>query len=387
MTTATLAAPTVVDVLNQKKRFAETLVSRDAARTAMDKVMSAPKAARAGLMSLLRTFKLDALAGVALDTLKSAYGFVAGKATWLWQFATAAFGWKVPLVYAVTDERARGYIKSAVAGGYLITYGVLGRVADVVERVPFIGKPTVRIASVPFGWLNTGFAIAVSAVEKTVGKVKDHWATELAHDVSGLLLVRQAINTFVPARFRLLVTLAYLFRPAKSVYAKVKADPAAAEVVEQVERVRGTAKAAAAAAQDVIIDRVLDGPRGDIKTTQPGTETMDIIVLATGKRHTVTVDIDTRGDKRIFWDGVYYDVVDLGQASTDPIAPLPIDPATRAMRLDQARADIEAKAAASLEAMVPATPATPPAQTSRAVARALGPQGKKRTPAKAGSRR
>lgn len=377
MTTATLAATTTVDALNNKKRFAQVLDARETARTLGDKVIAAPKAARDGLMRVLRTLHVDAAAEAAFGLLKRAYGAAASALARGWRIATAVFGWKVPLLYALTDDDARGWLGKALGWTYLATCAVVYKTGSLVSKIPFIGKPVVRGLSYPVLFADKMVNLAFENGAKLVDRYKDSFPVKAVHAFTGGVMVGRLIRAVVPARFRWIAWVAVLLRPTRAAVEAVRKDPAAGEIGEQLDRVVGTAKAAAAAATDVIVDRALDGPKGDMKITQPGTESMDIIDLKTGKRHTVVVDIDSRGQKWITWDGVTYEAHDLPDGV---IAPLPIDPATKAMQLDAQRRETEERAAASLAAMAPATPATP--AQSRPVARAMAAS----TPRKAGSR-
>lgn len=400
MTTATLAATTPVDVLDNKKGFARVLDARDSARTMGDKVLAAPKAAREGLMSVLRALHVDAAAEAAFGLAKRAYGTVAGALARGWRFGTAIFGWKAPLLYALTDDDARGWIGKALGWTYLATCAAIYKTARVVSKVPFVGKPVVHVLSYPVLFVDKMVNLAFEHGSKLVNRYSDSLPVKIVHTWTAGVMLGRMIKAIVPARFRWIAWVAVMLRPTKNAYQSVRNDPAAEEIVEQVDRVVATGKAAAAAAQDVIVDRVLDGPRitppqpkqTEVHSTQPAAETVDIIEVATGKRTTISVEVDSRGDKRVFWDGVYYDLPDLGQADTDPIRPLPIDPAVKAMRLDTERQAREAAAAAKVEAMAPASAATPAPEptpepaVSRPVGRALGTTGPRKAKAKAGRR-
>jgi hypothetical protein len=380
VTTATLAATTTVDALNHKKRFAQVLDARDTARTLGDKVLAAPKAARDGLMSVLRALHVDTAAQAAFGLIKRVYSTAASTLARGWRLGTSVFGWKVPLLYALTDEDARGWLGKALAWTYLGTCAVIYRTGTLVSKVPFVGKPIVQVMAYPVLFADRMANLGFEHGAKLVDRYKDSFPVKAIHAFTGGVMVGRLIRAIVPARFRWIAWVAVLLRPTKAAIGAVRNDPAAGEVGEQIDRVVNVAKAATAAATDVVVDRVLDGPRGDMKTTQPGTETVDIIEVATGKRTTVTVEIDSRNDKRVFWDGQYYDLPDLGQADTDPIRLLPIDPATKAMQLDARRKEVEERNAADIAAMAPATPATP--AQSRPVARAMAAS----TPRKAGAR-
>lgn len=376
MSTATLTAPTPVDVLNHKKRFAEALSSRDAARTAADtaiaKVRSVGRSARETAMAIFRALHLDALAGSAGNAVRGLFGRGWALLGQAWDFIGRTFGWKMVGAYVLTDERARNAVLDTAARTYLVATGSLIKAAGWLSMVPLIGKPVVALLTIPAQLVDRAVAKGFSLAANAGDRYGDSSFARGVHGAAQFLLFRSALTRFVPAGLRLPLIIAYgvrhLFAPAQAAIEAVKADPAAAAVGAQVTRVKDVAKAAAATATDVVVDRVLEGK---VQTTQPSSESLEIIEVATGKRHTVVVEVDTRGEKRIFWDGMYYDVEGLGEAEKDPVRPIPVDLTTLAMRADQAR-----KAA---EEVMPPAPNLATTQAPRDVARALGPKSKKST--------
>lgn len=360
MTTATLEMSTPVDVLNHKKRFAAVLDAKADSRFNLDKIKAAPRAAREGLASLFRTLHVDALAGSIGATVSRLWGAGWERIAWLRSFIGRTLGWRTLSLYILTDDDARSQLGNVLGGGYLAGMAVTHRLRGLISRIPLLGKPFIALTEPVLRAADTVVMASAGFVVEQIDRVKHHWTVRYAAETTRGLMFYRLVKALVPAPYRFGFYLAYLFKPAKRAYQVVRDDEATAKIGEQVNRVKGTARAAAAESADIVVDRIMDGPDTPkvVYTTQPGTEALDIIVVATGKRETVTVDVDSRGQKWITWDGVTYAAEEIGQGENDPIRPLPIDVVTKAMKIEA-----EANKAA-------AAAGTPP--LSRAVARATG---------------
>lgn len=358
MTTATLEMSTPVDVLNHKKRFAEVLDTKEAARTAFDKIKAAPRAAREGLASVLHALHLDAVTEFVSGKTSTLLAWVRERGTWLYGWVGSMLGWQNVAAFIATHRPTRNKVLFGAVVVYdTVFHQPLAFLGRLLRKVPFIGAPVIdAIASVALKVEDVVADAAIKAADWLDAR-DNHPAFRWLRSGAQWALVRRMIHSLVPRQFRMIAWSAYFLRAwgPQTVEAakKVAKDPT-------VTKVAGIAKSAAAKSQEVVVDRIMDGPDTPkvVYTTQPGTEAMDIIVVATGQRATVTVDIDSRGQKWITWDGVTYAAEEIGQGENDPIRPLPIDVVTKAMKAEEA-----AKASA-------AAAGAPP--LSRAVARATG---------------
>lgn len=336
-------AVTAADVLEQKRRFAQTLVSREAARTAFDKIKAAPRAARDGLMSLLRTFKLDALASWLGEKAASLYRLAVGIATGAAQIIGKVFGWRTLAVYAVANPTTRSAIGRGIVHGYLLGTAGLAKAGRLLSKVPFIGAPIVRWVSKPLVLADRYIVRGMGFVGTQVERVSDHWTFDVAQIISGAMLLGRGVRYFVPPQFRFLFWVTYfaavVFKPAKAAIETLRSDEIVQAVVTEFKPVKEAAAAATARATDHVVDRAAEGPKnvGEVR----------LQVVATGETITLPVIANQDGNRVVTWEGEQYDVSDIGEGDNDPLKPI-VDALThRAQQADEARKSAEAVATPS----------------------------------------
>lgn len=314
--TATAVGGVAEATLANKKQFGQVLVAQDEARSIADKIRSAPRALAAFLRSALKAFRLDALAGVIGSAARSAYDAVTGRAKWLYGQVGAILGWNNVAIYAVTDGQTRNRVLDTAAKVYHFAKAPFRLLGRLVSKVPFGGAAAVDFVDSMYGGFELFVAGNITKGRDWLDNNDNHAAFRWARGTVKWAMVGRVIRRFVPSNLRTFAWIAYFFgawgKPTAAAVRRVQSEPV-------VSVVKGHFSSAVAKSQDAVVDRVLDGK---VNGAQPGTEQAMMLVVGTNEIVDVTVEVDSRGDKRVFWEGAYYDLVDLGQAAKDPLRPI-----------------------------------------------------------------
>lgn len=276
-----------------KKAMGLTLAHGEQTRSMVDRIKAAPAKARDGLMNMLKALKLDALAG----GLKNAALAVWGKAHWLVNSFRRIVGFQMALVYSLADNRAFGYLGKAV--NWLKDKLVAATVwtSNLVCKIPVVGP---RLSQ----WHLKATAMTISVGQKVADYVVKARNAVKASKFGQLLtgfvagtIERQVIDNFVkalPVAYRVPVRSALFF----------------ASLYRFATALFGNKKAKA----DTVVPFA----------PEPYTETMDVVLTATGLPMEIVVNVDSHGDKWVTYDGQTYAADDLPEEFLTPVTKLDV---------------------------------------------------------------
>ena len=316
-------------VLINKKQFGQVLADKARLASAWDTIRSAP--ARIGRWLATKAGQLHM--GWVGERLGNATSWLTGWAKRLGGMAMSVvrrLGWKTIALHLVVNKRSRDAALGALGKVYTAVKRPLVWLTKMLAKVPLVGAlvaGAITSVAVP---VEHAAAFVIGYARTWLDDKDDLLLFLLVSVVTSSMLVSRSIG-FLPANVQVFARISLVLTMMYRVYVEIQDDSAVEEVRLHLkgarERVSDVTKSTVHKVADTAAARVMDGPGHPARNprqdsapavaedattlAQPGTVEAKIMVIDTQEVINVSLDVDSRGQEWLTWEGTTYDWHDL----------------------------------------------------------------------------